>query len=365
MSLGVYIHIPFCAAKCRYCDFNSHISDDGERKLYVSALCDEIKRFKSDDMKVDTIYFGGGTPTILEPSRLERILNVVYDTFEVEDNCEITTECNPATIDKSGLELLRSSGFNRISIGLQSANDSELKFLGRIHSFAECKNCVSDARSAGFDNISLDLMFGLPYQTVNMWTSTLKEAVLLSPNHISCYGLRIEEGTPFYSMNLNIDDDLCRDMYDICDDFLHKNGYEMYEISNFAKDGYQSRHNIKYWKCNDYIGFGAGAYSCINSVRFSNIKNTDEYINREVKIDSSFDLTEFDRMSEFVFLGLRMTEGIDLAEFNSRFGRSIYDVFSEQIEKNINRGTMIVQNGRLIIPKKYLYVSNAVLVDFV
>ena len=365
MSLGVYIHIPFCAAKCRYCDFNSHISDYSERRLYVSALCDEIRNFKNDDMQVDTIYFGGGTPTVLEPSQLVQILNAVYDTFDVDKTCEITTECNPATIDKNGLEMLRSSGFNRISIGMQSANDDELKFLGRIHSFAECEKCVKDAREAGFENLSVDLMFGLPHQTVETWKTTLRKAVALSPNHISCYGLKIEEGTPFYSMNLDVDEELSRDMYDICDEFLYKNGYGMYEISNFAKSGGESRHNIKYWKCNDYIGFGAGAYSCVNGVRFSNVRDTNDYINREVKVIETAEQSEFDKISEYIFLGLRMVDGIDISEFNDRFGKSVYEVFGEQIQKNINRGTMIIRNDRLIIPKKYLYVSNAILVDFV
>lgn len=365
MSLGVYVHIPFCAAKCRYCDFNSHVSDENERERYVTAVCNEIESFKSEDMSVDTIYFGGGTPTVLEAEQLEKILLSVYKTFDVCNDCEITTECNPATMNEDGFKILKKAGFNRVSMGVQSANDEELDFLGRIHKFSDCEKCVEDAGKAGFENISLDLMFGLPKQTTASWKKTLESAVKLEPKHLSCYGLKIEEGTPFYSMKINVDEDVSRDMYDICEEYLIKNGYKMYEISNFAKDGFESRHNIKYWRCCDYKGFGTGAYSCLNGIRYSNISNTDLYIKSDEKVADSETLTVFDRMSEYVFLGLRMTEGISVGEFAERFGKSIYDVFGKQIEKNLKRGTVIQKEDRLYIPNKYLYVSNAMLVDFV
>ncbi len=365
MSLGIYIHIPFCVSKCKYCDFLSHSSTEDEREAYVKALCKEIEDFEASDNVVDTIYFGGGTPTVLKAEQLAEILSLVKKKFSVDKNCEITTECNPATMNKEGFKILKEAGFNRLSIGLQSANDEELKLLGRIHRAEDCVRCVEDAKSAGFENISLDLMFGLPYQTMEKWKHSLEAVTKLSPKHISCYGLKIEEGTPFYSMNYEIDEDLSRDMYDYGVSYLKENGYELYEISNFAKEGYESRHNLKYWQCDDFAGFGVGAYSCVNGVRYSNTRSMDEYLSKADKIAERIKLIDFDAMSEYVFLGLRTRNGISEVEFQKRFGRDIYEVFGEELKKNIKRGTISKIKDRFIIPKEYLYVSNGILVDFV
>ena len=370
MKLGIYIHIPFCAAKCNYCDFNSHISKKGEKERYIDALCREIEEYKCSDTVVDTIYFGGGTPTILKPVQLARIMAAVRRRFIVDADCEITTECNPATIDASGFKELRKAGFNRVSIGMQSADDGLLKILGRIHTFEQCRECVKAAREAGFENVSLDLMFGLPDQDIKLWESTLYEAISLKPEHLSCYALKIEEGTPFASMKLNIaDDDESREMYDRCVEILTQNGYNRYEISNFAKDGFESRHNKKYWLCDDFIGFGAGAYSCIENERFSNVAATDAYINKVTEkgdaVDVRIPLSKEDKMSEFVYLGLRMDSGIDTEEFNKRFSIDIFDVFGDVIDKNIKRETMVKEGNRLRITPDYIYVSNAILADFV
>lgn len=369
--LGIYIHIPFCRAKCNYCDFNSHVSCEEERQAYIDALCREIRTVKFDgEDTVDTVYFGGGTPTCLTSRQLIRILDAVRDRFTLDKACEVTSECNPATIGEEGLCALRAGGFNRLSIGIQSANDEELKILGRIHSAADARECVNSARSAGFDNISVDLMFGLPGQNEESFMKSVEFALSLETTHISCYALKIEEGTPFSRMELDLpsDDDSC-DMYDLCADMLYKSGFKRYEISNFARPGFESRHNLKYWKCDDFLGFGAGAYSCDGGKRYSNISDTSGYIE---KINSGLTavcdcetLSKADMMSEFVFLGLRMADGISEKEFKRRFSADIFDVFDDALLKNIKRGTIVRENGRMRIPDKYIYVSNSIMVDFV
>lgn len=370
MKLGIYIHIPFCAAKCNYCDFNSHIFKDGERECYVDALCREIEGYNGALAVVDSVFFGGGTPTVLESAQLVRILAAVRRRFVLDEACEITTECNPATIDKEGFVALKEAGFNRVSIGMQSAIDTQLKTLGRIHTFEQCRECVNSAREAGFDNLSVDLMFGIPDQSMKDWKYTLGKAVSLNIEHISCYALKIEEGTPFSRMKLNIaDEDESGDMYEFCVEFLKQNGFNRYEISNFAKEGCASRHNKKYWLCDNFIGFGAGAYSCMGDERFSNIVSTAEYINAVNQIGSaraeSIPLTKADKMSEFVFLGLRMDEGISKREFRLRFKTDIEAVFGDVIEMNVKRGTLISEGDMLRIPPEFIYVSNAILADFV
>lgn len=371
-SLGLYIHIPFCAAKCRYCDFNSHIQKDGEAERYVKAICSEIKNYgeKTKEKVVDTIFFGGGTPTVLPPDKLVHILDEVKSYFSVTEDCEITTECNPGTIDLNGLMLLRENGFNRLSFGMQSADDKELKMLGRIHSFEECKDAVKNAKSAGFDNISVDLMFGLPNQTEDSFKQSLQAAIDLKTQHISAYALKIEEGTDFYLSGISVaDDDLSRNMYDTAVEVLKNYGFCRYEISNFAIPGYESRHNLKYWRCNDYIGMGAGAYSCFNGQRYSNPYSTEEYIflalSNTLPKEGLSDLSEFDKMSEFVYLGLRLKSGICEDEFLNRFNRKITNVFSDELEKNYRRGTLLNKDGRIFIPDEYMYVSSAIMSDFV
>lgn len=370
MSLGIYIHIPFCAAKCNYCDFNSRVAPDALKTEYVDALCREIEGSVVDGNVVDTIYFGGGTPTILEPKQLIRTLDAVRNSFSVDGNCEITTECNPATIGHDGFLALKSAGFNRISIGVQSADDEQLKSLGRIHNFEDAKKCVADAKRAGFENVSIDLIFGIPNQNLKSWEKTLRSAIELTPEHISCYALKIEDGTPFASMKLNVaDDDESSEMYEKCVEILRERGYSRYEISNFARRGAESRHNQKYWKCDDFIGFGAGAYSCYMGERYSNIYDVKEYtecaLKGECAVADRIQPDKEDMMSEFVFLGLRMDEGISTEKFAARFSADIFDVFKEQIDKNIKRGTIIQSGDRLKIPPDFIYVSNAILADFV
>lgn len=367
--LGIYIHIPFCLAKCNYCNFNSYVTSEEEKKKYVKALCREIKNFGKTDT-VDTIYFGGGTPTCLEPAYLAEILQTLSDKFNLAENCEITTECNPATVDKIGLKFLRSLGVNRLSIGMQSANAEELKVLGRIHSAKDCALCVKNAKEAGFDNISLDLMLGIPKQSLDSWENSLRMATELEPKHISCYALKVEEGTPFSRMKLDLpDEDETCDMYDMCAEILDKKSFNRYEVSNFAVSGFESRHNAKYWLCDDFVGFGAGAYSCFENRRYSNIANTKKYmevVNSDLSAECSCEeLSIEDRMSEFMFLGLRLAEGVSESRFKERFSVDVFDVFGNALSKNIKRGTIVQENGRLRIPDRYIYVGNSIMVDFV
>ena len=370
-KIGIYIHIPFCAAKCKYCDFNSHVGGRTEQKEYVSVLCREITAFgkKHAKLSADSIYFGGGTPTVLPCGDLIRILDTIKSVFDVDKACEITTECNPGTVDKAYLNELRCVGFNRLSIGIQSANNALLRMLGRIHKFDDCRECVKAAKSAGFDNISGDLMFGLPAQGMYVWRETLKAATELGLNHISAYALKIEEGTPFAKKGVSAaDDDTSREMYDLCVDYLADMGYERYEISNFAKSGFENRHNLKYWRCVDFIGFGAGAYSCFDGKRFSDIADTAQYIkavSEEKTVENTEVLSDFDKMSEFVYLGLRIRDGISESEFLRRFSTPIDEVFGEELNKNIKRGTLVREDERIYIPSRYVYVSNAIMSDFV
>ena len=369
MSIGVYIHIPFCKSKCKYCDFNSYSNMSEWQERYINALCREISEFEGEDC-ADTIYFGGGTPTVLAPELLSRVMMSIKKRFYLTESCEITVECNPGTIDEKGLIYLNKIGINRLSIGLQSTDDKMLEKLGRIHSLEDFKKCFLFARKAGFENISLDLIYGLPGQTLSSWESTLRKAIEFSPEHISCYALKIEDGTPFAYMKPDIpDDDLVRDMYDNCVDFFDKNGFNRYEISNFAKESYESRHNIKYWQCDDFAGFGAGAYSCIGDCRYSNLKNIPEYCNAieafGFATESKTVLTIEDKMKEFCFLGLRRTNGISELEFKRRFNCEITEIFGSALEKNLKRGTLKTADGRILIPFEWIFVSNGILVDFV
>lgn len=375
--LGIYVHIPFCKQKCKYCDFNSYPGIADMSSSYVDALMHEIRSCSQSGRTVDTIYIGGGTPTFIDDKYIAEIMNVIDLCYNISKDAEITVECNPGTADFEKLTRLKNFGINRLSIGCQSSNDNILKYIGRIHTYAEFVECFVSARRAGFDNISVDLMFGLPLQNSDIWLDTLQKVTALNPEHISAYSLKIEEKTPFYSMLENNElivpnDDQNRDMYDKAVQYLNGNGYRRYEISNFSKPGYESKHNLKYWQCKDYIGFGAGAYSCIDGKRFSNEYNIHRYISAtekngtaEIK-DKTIDCSENDFMSEFMFLGLRLDSGVSKEDFKNRFGRSVYDVFSLPLKKHTDKTKTITDNGTHIkIKPEYMYVSNIIMSDFI
>lgn len=367
---GVYIHIPFCRQKCNYCDFCSYPSLLSRQDEYCEALCREAESCFSHGIKVDTIYFGGGTPSLFSAQNLSRVLHSLSKSFDISANAEITLEANPCTVTDQTAQSYRSIGFNRISLGAQSFVDSELETLGRLHTKRDTETAFCALRKAGFSNISLDLMYALPGQTIKSLGASVNRAIELSPEHISCYGLKIEEGTPFYDMLTSGEiseksEDEYADMYDYISRILPEAGYSQYELSNFSKKGFESRHNLKYWTAGEYIGMGAAAASYYKGKRYTHSPDFDEYI-------SSFKNSEFctlsadEMMSEFMFLSLRLTSiGASKAEFERRFSRSIEDVFADAVSKHLKLGTILDMGDRYVLSPKAYFISNSVLCDFV
>ena len=340
-SLGLYIHIPFCKAKCIYCDFYSLPRAEGQMDAYVSALTAQLAawRERTADCTVDTVYFGGGTPSYLGPDRLRRLLDAVFQSYRVAPGAEITLEANPDSAqDISALRQLHDAGFARLSLGMQSADDAELRRIGRVHTHAQTVRAVENARAAGFDNLSLDLIYGLPSQTKSDWADTLMRAIDLRPEHVSCYGLTLEEGTPMYKYHgspfLPSDDEQA-DMYLYTVDTLAHYGLKQYEISNFAIPGYESRHNLKYWQLGDYMGFGPGAHSCAGGVRYSYVRDLDRYVSAVVGdsmiIDEYEQIVPIQKATEYLMLGMRTTHGISEKEYH-RIYRSDWEPIEETFE---------------------------------
>lgn len=362
MKNGIYIHIPFCVKKCLYCDFNSSDKINHLKKAYKAALIQEIQSSPYKGEPADSVFIGGGTPTAMETVDLVEIIHCVQESFPLEAS-EFTVEVNPATLNYEGFCMLKQAGVNRISFGLQSAHNEELRTLGRIHTYEAFLQSYRDAIRAGFDNINLDLMFSLPGQTLELWQDTLETVIALQPQHLSCYSLIIEDGTPFSAMNLDLpDEETDRAIYDYTVERLAKDGYIQYEISNFAKAHKACKHNIKYWKRCNYLGFGAGASSLYNNCRMENTYDVASYIadNRP----SVTQLTQADAISETIFLGLRMTEGIDLRAFREKFGFSMEERYSDILKKYVRLGLMEVDSHcRLTLAG--VSVSNTIMAEFV
>ena len=448
-ELGIYIHIPFCVHKCIYCDFLSSPADVHTRKQYVRALINEIyltregkcanKLIKNvlqgdntsyedmeepavngltsdyalydtvcmadyektimqedisgcvDDIKsenghiVTSIFIGGGTPSAIDAEDISDILDAVRKNYNVSDKAEITIECNPGTMDKKKAVIYRKAGINRISFGLQSTDNNELRMLGRIHTYEQFMESYKIARDAGFDNINIDLMSALPGQTMESFKAVLEKALSLGAEHISVYSLIVEEGT---RLSDNIDsfppipsDDEDRQMYYMTKEMLSSYGYEQYEISNYAQKGYECKHNLKYWERCDYLGFGIGAASLYGGRRYTNISDIGRYMDVLAEITNALDksyvnellqirtdmeeLSKEDEMSEYMFLGLRKTKGIDITEFKEEFGTDIKDIFGEAIEDNIARGLLIHDGNCLYLSKRGIDISNTVMSDFI
>ena len=323
--LGVYIHIPFCASKCGYCDFYSLAGCDGRMGKYQEALLRHIGEASSTmaPYYIDSVYFGGGTPSYYGARRLAELFNALKRAGKVLKASEVTVECNPDSVSRRELRLLRKEGVNRISLGVQSANDELLKIIGRRHNFAQVKKAVGDIRAEGFENLSVDLIYGLPNQTKEDWAETLSRVMELAPEHISCYGLKLEEGTPMHAEYLDSPvvptDDEQADMYLYAVDTLAHYDYIQYEVSNFARRGFSSRHNMKYWSLEDYLGFGPGAHSNMGPTRFSFTRSLEGYIdgikNGENILDEYETLDELDRAAEYIMLGMRRSRGISGEEY--------------------------------------------------
>lgn len=338
-NVGIYIHVPFCLSKCHYCDFCSVTgADDAKKDAYVSRICSEIKDF-ADKIKqtgelpqADTVYFGGGTPTLMSAEQFARILEAVESNFGISQSAEITAECNPRSIDGNGLSDLRRLGVNRLSIGMQSIHDSELRMLGRIHGSGDFLETYDAARGAGFDNISVDLMYGIPNQTRETLKKSVEGLAMLAPEHISSYALTVEEGTNFHRRRDSLDlpdEDTVSDMYADMGEILVKYGYHKYEISNFSKEGGESRHNLKYWTYEDYLGFGSAAHSYFDGVRFAHSRDIDAYIEGKRTIIDVEPINKLEAMNEYVMLGMRLSKGIDIFDFKARFGEDLLRVFDK------------------------------------
>ncbi len=410
-ELELYVHIPFCVRKCAYCDFLSAPADMQERTLYVDALTKEIRAEKEEyrNYKVSTIFLGGGTPSVLGEDEIAEIFRALYESFDISDSAEITMEVNPGTVTEGKAAVWKKCGVNRLSIGLQSVNDDELRMLGRIHTYREFLNTWETVRGAGFRNVNIDLISAIPGQTLESWCRTLRTAAELEPEHISAYSLIIEEGTPFYERygeeagcNFETendkareadgcqtvlpplpDEDTEREIYKATEEILAGYGYHRYEISNYAKDGYECRHNLGYWERKEYLGLGLGASSLIDECRFHNTEDMKKYLEFFEKstsdpagLSNSTDclsgireevesLSREDQMEEFMFLGLRKTEGISMNEFCEAFDRDVFEVYGPQIRKMEEQGLLIVQDGRIRLTERGTDVSNYVFSEFI
>ncbi|MFR8732679.1 MAG: radical SAM family heme chaperone HemW [Clostridium perfringens] len=373
-KISLYIHIPFCAQKCLYCDFPSFARKDHLRKAYIEALNKEIinLREKHNNLEINTIFIGGGTPSVLEADELECLLKEVAKLNMAKD-IEYSMECNPGNLTEEKLEVMKKYGVNRISMGLQAKQDNLLKGLGRIHNYKTFKENFLLAKKVGFNNINVDLMFGLPNQRLNEWEETLREIISLEPAHISAYSLIIEEGTAFY--NLYENDKLKlpteeeeRKMYHLAKKILEENGFNQYEISNYAKEGKECRHNLAYWNMDNWIGVGSAAASYINGKRIKNISSVEEYINsineKGEAVEEIINNSKNDNMEEFMFMGLRKINGIDENEFKKRFSMNINDVYGEILNKYIDEGLLIRDSGRIFLSEKGIEISNIIMADF-
>jgi oxygen-independent coproporphyrinogen-3 oxidase len=404
-SLSLYLHIPFCIHRCAYCDFNTYAGQESLIPAYVEALTREID-FVGNKLRttqpsnypatVHTIFFGGGTPSLLSPKQFELTLRAIRDNFTLTNNAEITIEANPGTVSYENLLELRRSEITRISYGVQSANTEELRMLERAHSFFDVIEAVTSARKSGFDRqsngVNLDLIYGLPEQTLPTWQTTLKRILDLHPEHISAYALTLEHGTPFGRWSSKgllplPDPDLAAEMYECASDTLEANGYVQYEISNWAKPGYECKHNLQYWRGLPYLAFGAGAHGYANGYRYSNVLRIKTYIDRLTSPNSLISNLQFplspatinhhkqtskDDMSEFMMTGLRLTqEGVCEEEFQARFGQSMYEVYGKEIAELLKMGLIekLVGTGSrpsvLRITKHGRLLGNQVFMKFV
>ena len=385
IEYALYFHIPFCRHRCAYCDFTTYAGQEASIPAYVDALCREIELVGgalAEKAHAKTIFFGGGTPSLISVSQFSSIFSAIRQNFHINPNAEISLEVNPGTLSPNYFEGLRELGFNRISFGVQSAHPRELKMLERIHSYTDFLDANLGARKAGFENLSFDLIFGLPEQKLGTWRDTVKLAVDLHPEHLSLYALTIEEGTPFgrwaeRGMLPLLDPDLAAEMYEWASDFLAEKGYKQYEISNWANEKRECEHNLQYWRNLPYLGFGAGAHGSTNGMRYSNITRIKKYINSlsgafsehfpfsPAKIDSQkIDIKT--EMNETMMLGLRLTqEGVSAETFQARFDASLQDVFGKEIDELLDFGLLEWAGENLRLTSRARLLGNQVFRYFV
>ena len=379
-QLELYLHIPFCAKKCAYCDFLSEPAGRKRQHEYVKALEKEIELFPYNKEKyhISTVFFGGGTPSLLRSEQIVELMERMKNKFIFEEDAEVSIECNPGTADERKFLDYRRAGINRISFGLQSAENGELKKLRRIHTWEDFLETYRSARNAGFENINVDLMSALPGQTEATWAGTLEKVLELKPEHVSAYSLIIEEGTPFYDLYQEDDarrqageQPLClpseeeeRAMYAQTEKMLTEAGMHRYEISNYAVRGRECRHNIGYWRGTDYVGFGLGASSLLDHVRYRNTSDMDAYLTGDYSGREREILSKTDQMEEFMFLGLRMMNGVSEDEFCFRFGETMNGIYGKTIRKLEKQGLLKAEGGRVFLTSRGIDVSNTVMAEF-
>jgi putative oxygen-independent coproporphyrinogen III oxidase len=373
MPLGLYVHIPFCSAICNYCNFNRGLFDGDLKTQYVAALCEEIRR-KGDQDAADTIFFGGGTPSLLEPSEIAAIIGTCRSAFTVAADTEVTLEANPETISSEKLAGFREAGVNRLSFGVQSFRDEELQRLSRLHSAARAREAFAMARAAGFDNVSLDLMMWLPGQSVDDWLASVEGLIGLGPEHASLYLLEIYPNAPLRDAMARgrwvvAAEDDAAEMYLRGMEALDRAGYEQYEISNVARPGRQARHNVKYWTDGEWFGFGCGAHSTRKGVREKNVASTSEYISRvrswgELAVETRA-LSGQARLEEALFMGLRLTQGLDLAGIESRYQTDVWRMYGNELEPFVDQGLLIYDGAHLRLTRSGMLLANEVMAVFI
>lgn len=375
---AAYVHIPFCLSKCHYCDFNSYAGFDHLHDTYVSALILDIEHTALAQPPplppLETVYFGGGTPTVLRPHELARVSAAIKGAFGMADDAEVTVEANPDTVTPEGLHILRSFGFNRISIGAQTFASDGLGLIGRRHTASRTVKAVADARAAGFTNVGLDLIFGLPGENIAYWRRDLKKALQLRPEHLSVYELSFEEGTPFGEAQKRgeigpVAEEESLEMYETAIEAATVAGYEHYEVSNFALPGFRSRHNTVYWHNKPYYGFGAGAAGFVDGVRFRRLSDPAQYVEaielQEEPNELAESLSEDKYIGETMMLRLRLLEGIDINQFSAEYGVDLLARFRETVDRQVSKGLVELVEDRLKLTHKGLLLLNEVVADYI
>ena len=377
--LGLYIHVPFCSAICNYCNFNRGLFEAGLKARYVVALVAEIERAAEPGRAgqasgADTIYFGGGTPSLLEPDEVARVIDACQSSFDVAADCEVTLEANPETVTEARLSAFRAAGVNRLSFGVQSLNDAELQRLSRLHSAARARGAVAEARAAGFENVSIDLMMWLPEQRTADWLETVDGAIALAPDHLSLYLLEVYPNAPLKEAMARArwsqapDEDAAA-MYTTAMERLEAAGLLQYEISNVARAGRRSRHNLKYWSDGEWLGFGCGAHSTRDGVRWKNVSSTEEYIDRIGRqIPPALDadrLSPDERLGDALFTGLRLADGIDLAAIDIRYGVDVWARFGADLQPFVDGGFLLHDGTGLRLTREGMLIAHEVMTVFV
>ncbi|MPL59240.1 Oxygen-independent coproporphyrinogen-III oxidase-like protein YqeR [bioreactor metagenome] len=373
---SLYIHVPFCVQKCNYCAFYSEPWQRAKAEDYLASLNREVVlRQHEISEEIETLFIGGGTPTALPEAELDALLSIIHGKLRFKDGAEKTTEANPGTLTAEKLQILHTQGINRISLGVQSFNDDLLKRIGRIHQAEEVADGVRLIREAGFKNLNLDLMFGLPGQTQANWRDTLEEALRIRPEHLSVYGLMVEEGTPMALNSEAItnlpDDDSQAEMYHVAREILGQAGYRHYEVSNYALPGYECRHNLGYWRRQEYLGIGPSAVSCLNNHRYQNVEDINAYETMlsqgKLPVDPQEDefLSKHEQMAELLMLGLRLKDGVNLLQFKKEVGADLFELYPAVLERYLKASVLKIEEGSLLLRPEYWFVANGVLQEFV